>query len=140
MAIMHSPFRYPGGKQILSRLIAHLIHLNDCVGGTYLEPYAGGAGVALSLLFGEHVDRMLINDADPSIFACWNGILYDTNRFLKLLRDTPTTTEEWARQRQIYLNPKRHSSLKLGFATFYLNRCNRSGIIKNGGPIGGQHV
>ncbi|MGC3997498.1 MAG: DNA adenine methylase [Anaeromyxobacter sp.] len=34
--------------------------------------------------------------------------------------------------------PKRHSALRLGFATFYLNRCNRSGIIVNGGPIGGK--
>lgn len=139
MAIMHSPLRYPGGKQILSRLVAHLIHLNGCSGGTYVEPYAGGAGVALALLFGEHVDRVLINDADPCIFACWKAILFETDKFLKMLRKTPTTTEEWARQRHIYQHPRRFSTARLGFATFYLNRCNRSGIIANGGPIGGQH-
>jgi DNA adenine methylase len=139
MAIMYSPLRYPGGKQILSRLIAHLIHLNGAAGGTYVEPYAGGAGVALALLFGEHVDKVIINDADPSIYACWQGILEHTDKFLKLIRDTPTTVEEWERQRQIYLRPKRYSAVRIGFATFFLNRCNRSGIIANGGPIGGKH-
>jgi len=139
MAHAHSPLRYPGGKQILARVLAHLIHLNGARGGIYAEPYAGGAGASLALLFGEHVDRILINDADPSIYAFWHGILHDTDRFLRLLRDTPVTLEEWARQRQTYQHPKRHSALRVGFATFFLNRCNRSGIIPNGGPIGGQH-
>jgi DNA adenine methylase len=138
MAIVHSPLRYPGGKQVLSRLIAHLIKLNNSAGGTYVEPYAGGASIALSLIFGEHVERVVINDADPCIFAFWRGVLHDTEKFVKLLRETPTTVEEWVVQRDIYLHPKRHSQLRLGFATFYLNRCNRSGIIARGGPIGGR--
>jgi DNA adenine methylase len=138
MAIVHSPLRYPGGKQVLSRLVAHLIRLNGCSGGTYVEPYAGGASIALSLLFGEHVERVLINDADPCIYAFWKAALFDTEKFVKLLRETPATVDEWAAQRQIYLHPKRQTTLKLGFAAFYLNRCNRSGIIARGGPIGGQ--
>jgi len=138
MAIVHSPLRYPGGKQVLSRLIAHLIQMNGCTGGVYVEPYAGGASIALSLLFGEYVDRVVINDADVCIHAFWKAVLFDTEKFVKLLRETPTTVEEWAKQREVYLQPKRFGTLKLGFATFYLNRCNRSGIISRGGPIGGQ--
>lgn len=136
--IAHSPLRYPGGKQILGRIVAHLIRLNGASGGTYVEPYAGGAGVALALLFGEHVDRVLINDADPCIYAFWEAVLFDTEGFTKLLRETPATVKEWARQRAIYQNPRRYGSLRVGFATFYLNRCNRSGIIATGGPIGGK--
>jgi DNA adenine methylase len=138
MAITHSPLRYPGGKQVLGRLVAHLIQLNGAAGGTYVEPYAGGAAVAMALLFGEHVERVLINDADPCIYAFWKAVLFQTDKFIELLHDTPTTTREWARQRFIYQHPKRASALRLGFATFYLNRCNRSGIIVSGGPIGGQ--
>jgi len=138
MAIAHSPLRYPGGKQVLTRVLSHLMKLNGVHGGTYAEPFAGGAGAAISLLFGEHVDRVLINDADLCIYAFWNAALYHTERFLKLLRTTPTTVCEWERQRAIYQQPKRHSTLRVGFATFYLNRCNRSGIIGNGGPIGGK--
>jgi DNA adenine methylase len=138
MAIIHSPLRYPGGKQVLSRVIAHLIRLNGSSGGTYVEPYAGGASIALALLFGEHVERVVINDADPCIHAFWKAVLFETEKFVGLLYSTPTSVDEWAEQREIYQQPKRYAALRLGFATFYLNRCNRSGIIARGGPIGGQ--
>lgn len=137
MATSHSPLRYPGGKQVLARVLAHLIALNDCSGGTYAEPYAGGAGAALSLLFSGHVKRLRLNDADPRIFAFWSSVLRGADEFLRLLADTPVTIDEWRRQKAIYLNPSRHDRLALGFATFYLNRCNRSGIISGAGPIGG---
>ncbi len=79
----------------------------------------------------------MLNDADPSIYAFWKAVLGKTDAFLKLLSDTPVSVSEWRRQRDVYLNPSRHSGLRLGFATFYLNRCNRSGIIGNAGLIGG---
>jgi len=132
-----SPLRYPGGKQILARVLGHLIRLNGREGGIYVEPYAGGAGAALSLLYAEYVKQVVINDADSRIYAFWDGVVNQTDQFLKLLRDTPLSVEEWKRQRQIYLKPARNSRLRVGFATFYLNRCNRSGIIGNGGLIGG---
>jgi DNA adenine methylase len=138
MAIAHSPLRYPGGKQILGKIVGHLISLNGATGGTYAEPYAGGAGVALGLLFGEHVDRVLINDRDTRIYSFWRSVLNSTEHFIELLHKTPTSVKEWARQRNIYQHPSRHSQLTVGFAAFYLNRCNRSGIIATGGPIGGQ--
>lgn len=137
MAIPTSPLRYPGGKQILARVLAHLVHVNKREGGIYAEPYAGGGGAALSLLYGEHVQLLLLNDADRNIFAFWDSVLNKTSRFLKLLETTPVTIREWERQREVYRHPSRHSLLRLGFATFYLNRCNRSGIIGNGSVIGG---
>ncbi len=138
MPSAHSPLRYPGGKQILTRVIAHLIRINDTGGGVYVEPYAGGAGAAIGLLFGEHVHRIMINDADYCVFAMWSAILNQSSAFLDLIQGTPLTVAEWGRQRAIYQNPRKHKRLLVGFATFYLNRCNRSGIIKNGGPIGGK--
>ena len=132
-----SPLRYPGGKTTLGHFLGEVITLNgiqDCV---YAEPFAGGAGAALSLLYSEHVSRILINDADPCVFAFWDSVLNQPGRFLSLLAETPLTIDEWRRQRNIYRTPKRHSRLRLGFATFFLNRCNRSGIIMNAGPIGG---
>jgi len=132
-----SPLRYPGGKQVLSRVLARLIRLNGAAGGTYIEPYAGGGGAALSLLMGEYVDRILINDADPRICAFWVAAIERTDEFIELIRTTAITVAEWRRQRDVYQRLRRHSMLRVGFATFYLNRCNRSGIIANGGPIGG---
>lgn len=132
-----SPLRYPGGKQVLTRVLASFIELNSLDGCVYAEPYAGGAGAALSLLYSEHVSRILLNDADPSVFAFWRSLLGDTDGFLRLVRDTPLTVDEWTRQRQIYRSRATESQLRLGFSTFYLNRTNRSGIIKDAGVIGG---
>lgn len=132
-----SPLRYPGGKQILARVLGHLVQINGREDGVYAEAYAGGAGAALNLLFAERVGRIMLNDADPSIYAFWDAVLNQTDAFLRLLADTPVSVSEWHRQRNIYLHQSRYSRLSVGFATFYLNRCNRSGIIGNGGLIGG---
>lgn len=139
MDISCSPFRYPGGKQVLARALGAVIRLNGCEGGVYAEPYAGGCGAGLNLLFSERVAGLMINDADSRIYAFWQAILTKTDAFLELLRDTPVTVSEWRRQKDTYERAGARSMLQTGFATFYLNRCNRSGIISNGGPIGGQH-
>lgn len=122
---------------MLSRVLARLISSNGVEGGIYAEPYAGGAGAALALLFSESVNKLLLNDADPCIFAMWDSVLNRTEDFIRLIVDTPLSVDEWRRQKSIYRAPQDHDLLELGFATFYLNRTNRSGIISNAGPIGG---
>ena len=139
MPIVNSPLRYPGGKAVLSEFLADVLTINGIQDGTYVEPYAGGAGAALNLLFAEHVHRIVLNDADPCIFAFWDTILHRKNDFIRRLQETPVTIEEWKRQRDIYQQQANHSRIKVAFASFFLNRCNRSGIIVNGGPIGGLH-
>ncbi|VEN74227.1 conserved hypothetical protein [Candidatus Desulfarcum epimagneticum] len=132
-----SPLRYPGGKAGLSSFFFKVIeenHISDC---TYIEPYAGGAGAALTLLFLEKVAKIIINDIDISIYAFWKSILRNTKRFIDKTNKTEVTVEEWKRQREIYKN--KHSSIfSRGFATFFLNRTNRSGIIE-ARPIGGMN-
>lgn len=137
MAIVNSPLRYPGGKSVLSNFFGVVLTINGMQDGTYVEPYAGGAGAALNLLFAEHVHRIVLNDADPCVFAIWNAILHRKGDFIRRLQETPVTIDEWKRQRNIYQEQSRHSRIKVAFASFFLNRCNRSGIIVNGGPIGG---
>lgn len=131
-----SPLRYPGGKSFLTPFLADAIHLNAIQGGTYIEPCAGGAGAALNLLFGAYVSFIHINDVDPCVFSFWHSVVFHTEEFLELLDRTGINVVTWRRQREIIRYPHRHSRLKVGFATFYLNRCNRSGAL-NGGPIGG---
>jgi len=133
-----SPLRYPGGKAGLSGFLGEVIRLNDLADAIYAEPFAGGAGAALRLLFSERVSRVLINDIDRCVCAFWQAVLTRHERFLQLLGETPVTIEEWHRQRETYLYPSRHSTVDVGFATFFLNRCNRSGILPTGGPIGGH--
>jgi DNA adenine methylase len=131
-----SPLRYPGGKTSLTNFLTEVIHLNNLDGAVYVEPYAGGAGAALNLLFDEEVSEIFLNDLDKRIYCFWKAILNHTAEFVKLLRDTPVSVSQWKKQRAIYANPSRCSVVELGFATFYLNRCNHSGVL-NGGPIGG---
>ena len=136
MPVTKSPLRQPGGKTQLASYVKHLLDINN-THKTYIEPFAGGFGVALELLFDGSVEEVVLNDYDSSIFAIWNSILNNYDDFKNLLINTPLTINEWHRQQQIHLKFKNNpTSVENGFATFYLNRTNRSGII-NAGPIGG---
>lgn len=134
---LDSPLRYPGGKGRLAPFFMDLLEGEGLTGGWYCEPYAGGAGVALALLFGEYVQSVHINDLSPAIHAFWRSVLEHTEELVRLVRDTPITVEEWRRQRAIHRSPTDHGTLEVGFATFFLNRTSRSGIIGYGGVIGG---
>lgn len=131
----YSPLRYPGGKASLAGFFEKIIKYNKLNGCTYIEPYAGGAGAALSLLFLEKVDNIVINDLDRSIYSFWKSIVNNTDEFIDMVFTTPVNMDEWHRQKEIN-RKKDENELALGFSTFYLNRTNRSGIL-NGGPIGG---
>ena len=136
-AMNYSPLRYPGGKSRLAPFISLLIQKSKIENPVYVEPFAGGAGVALSLLLNSIVDEIVINDYDKAIYSVWRALLTETNRFIELIEDTPLNIEEWRVQKRIYDEEGSRYSLKLGFAAFYLNRTNRSGILSNAGPIGG---
>jgi DNA adenine methylase len=133
----NSPLRYPGGKAVLTDFIAATIEANGIRECVYAEPYAGGAGAAINLLLSGKVERIILNDADRNIWAFWKSILDHTDDFLDLVNEAQLTVKEWILQREIYETPKGRSTLERGFAAFYLNRCNRSGILTNGGVIGG---
>jgi DNA adenine methylase len=109
---------------------------NRLVGGHYLEPFAGGASVGLSLLFDEIAEVVHINDIDPGVFSFWTSVLHHTDAFCHRVEQVPLTVDEWHRQRAVYFESD--DPVELGFATFFLNRTNRSGIIATAGVIGGQ--
>ena len=130
-----SPLRYPGGKASLTELFIDLIRKNK-LNGTYVEPYAGGAGAALGLLMSGTVERIIINDLDPAVKAFWDAVVYDGENFIDRIEATPLTITEW-RQQKVQYKRDDATTIDKGFAFFYLNRTNRSGII-NAGPIGGM--
>ena len=121
----YSPLRYPGGKSKLYPFVAEVIRNADISHPIYVEPFAGGV-----------VEEIVINDYDKAIYSMWRAILTQTKSFIQLIKDTPLTVDEWHRQKEIYTYHNSKYSLELGFATFYLNRTNRSGIL-SAGPIGG---
>lgn len=132
-----SPLRYPGGKAALAGFFKGLIDDLGIENPRYVEPFAGGVGAGLALLVDDAVASIVINDVDPAVFSFWSSVVNDTQRFLDLVVDTPVTIDEWRLQRDTYQRADRRDRLALGFAFFYLNRTNRSGIL-NAGVIGGQ--
>lgn len=133
--MFYSPLRYPGGKNKLAKFIAKICVDND-INGHYVEPYAGGASVALHLLIEGKVEKITINDFDRSIYAFWHSVLNNTNKLCNLIENTEINIENWQKARSTQKNKSKAKLLELGFSTFFLNRTNISGII-NAGVIGG---
>lgn len=131
-----SPLRYPGGKNKTYKYVKFLVKTNSIT--TYIEPFCGGAAVALKLLFNGDVNRIMINDFDRSIYAMWYSILNHTEEFIEKIMTARFTIEEWDKQQKLQKNKNEVSLIELGYSTFYLNRTNRSGIIQ-AGPIGGKN-
>lgn len=133
----YTPLRYPGGKAKIAPYIKSIIKNRE---GKlkYIEPFAGGAACGLSLLFEGFVSEITINDFDLGIYSFWKSVVYDTDRFVIAIENAPLSINEWSKQKKIYEEYiDSNSCFELGFATFYLNRTNRSGILK-AGPIGGK--
>lgn len=137
MPLATSPLRYPGGKTCMLGPVSRILRGNKLERGHYAEPYAGGCGLALALLYGGFVSDIHVNDIDRSIWSFWYSVLNHTEEFIELMEKTPINMKEWERQRRIIQSPESVDPMTLGFAVFFLNRTNRSGIIKRAGVIGG---
>lgn len=132
-----SPLRYPGGKAKFYLYVRGILEQNNLLGETYIEPFAGGAGLAIKLLLNNDVKQIVINDFDYAIYSFWYSVLHHTKRLCEMIEHTDITPHEWHRQKEVYLNQESRDIFEVGFATFFLNRTNVSGIIK-GGLIGGS--
>ena len=133
-----SPLRYPGGKARLAPFLGDLLKDQaKPLPRVFVEPFAGGAGAGLSLLQQGVVEHLVLNDANPGIAAFWISVLHHTDEFCELIRSTPASLENWYRMKSILDNPLGVDTLTLGFAAFFLNRTNHSGIIEKARPIGG---
>lgn len=133
---LYTPLRYPGGKARFAPLISQLMRSNSIAGGHYLEPYAGGAGVALELLFHGDASHVHINDFDPALFDFWSSVTQQPEAILRMLHDTPVDINQWHHWRAVLRGEIEVCQVERGFATLFMNRTNRSGVLK-GGVIGG---
>lgn len=137
MPITPSPLRYPGGKTKLYEYVKKVLDINN-LHGTYIEPFAGGAGLAIKLLLNKEVKRIVINDSDLAIYSFWYSVLNNTDELCDFVKTVRIDNYKWKQSREIYFHPLKYSTLELGKATLFLNRVNRSGVLK-GGIIGGKN-
>jgi DNA adenine methylase len=132
-----SPLRYPGGKNCIFSFASQLFYDNDLIGISYAEPYAGGAGLALRLLFEEYVSDIYINDLDKSIYLFWEAILNRPDEFCEWIKSVKINVTNWRKYKEIQSGSDNFfDSFEIAKSTFFLNRTNVSGVIK-GGIIGG---
>lgn len=136
MPTTFTPIRYPGGKSKIFPLVDSIIVESGLEGCTYAEAYCGGAGLAMKLLLLGRVSKVILNDIDPAVYSMWDAIVNHPDELCAFIEGTELNIPEWKAQRKVYLTSGA-PSLELGKAAFYLNRTNRSGILR-GGPIGGM--
>lgn len=136
MTDYYSPLRYPGGKSKLYPMVKSILVSNNLLGGTYVEPFAGGAGLALKLLLNNDVRRIVLNDIDPAIYYFWKAILNESDRFCNAIDKVNITIDEWKKQKRIFKEGNINNEFEFAFSVFFLNRTNVSGVLK-GGVIGG---
>ncbi|HHA3813187.1 TPA: DNA adenine methylase [Klebsiella pneumoniae] len=134
----NTPLRYPGGKGKLSNFMLNVIEVNKLSPIHYAEPYAGGAGLALKLLDLQVAEKIILNDINISIYAFWHSVLNNADALCSIIENTSVNMDEWHKQKEIIINTRKYDLLTIGFSTFFLNRTNRSGILK-GGVIGGKN-
>jgi DNA adenine methylase len=136
MSALNSPLRYPGGKNCIFSFVSSLISENNLDGCKYIEPYAGGAGLALRLLYEEYAESVVINDLDPFVYAFWDVCTAQPDRLIAWIERTPVTVESWKECKEIIRRADSRDQFSLATSFFFLNRTNVSGVL-NGGIIGG---
>lgn len=136
--IHYSPLRYPGGKNCIFSFVSKLFYENNLIGASYAEPYAGGAGLALRLLFEGYVNHVYINDLDRSIYSFWFTLLNKPAEFCNWINEVEISIENWNKYKDLQRRAHELDEFELAKSTFFLNRTNVSGVIK-GGVIGGQN-
>jgi DNA adenine methylase len=135
MPVTDSPLRYPGGKTQLAPVVSRLLTRNNLQGGHYAEPFAGGAGIAWRLLFNGQVSEIWLNDINPAVYAFWNAAVNKAEILCERIEQAALTLKEWQHQREVFKDVQA-KPIDRAFATLYMNRTNRSGIL-DGGVIGG---
>jgi DNA adenine methylase len=135
MPVTYTPLRYPGGKNALAGFLRDVIKVNNLRNPNYIEPYCGGAGAALNLLFSEVVSDIYLNDIDAAVYSFWRFTVTDPEEMCDRIASARLSVKEWERQKLRLRGPR--PTRDLAFAALYLNRVNRSGILR-AGLIGGR--
>ncbi len=130
-----SPLRYPGSKRRLAGFIRKTLEINDFRPKLYIEPFIGGASVALQLLVDDVVDQVILIDIDPLIAHFWEAVFFDTSWLVNQILSIDVSLEKWNEFKTFKPKSKRDFAL----TCLFLNRTSFSGIMRNEvGPLGGR--
>lgn len=139
-----SPLRYPGGK---ARMAAFLGEVYDQQIGPmdieiWMEPFAGGAGVGLTLLDQKLVEEVWLAEMNPALAAFWRAVVDQGDQLADQVEHLTPNLALWQASTDLLkaaADGDQLDDLQLGLAAFIVNRCSRSGIVNHrAGPIGGK--
>lgn len=134
-----SPLRYPGGKsrlidQIYARLLPNKMD-------TFVELFAGGASLGLSLLDAGAIKTLVLNDLDPMVYAFWDSVLHSPGYLMARLERFSPNMAAFLEAKDILgraANGDRSIPQDmLAWSFFLLNRTCFGGII-TAGPLCGK--
>jgi len=124
-----SLFRYPGGKTwLVPRVLRWLTGLSDRP-AEFIEPFAGGGIVSLTIADQRLVDRVTMVELDSEIAAVWQTILTGDGLWLADQIAAFNLTDNTVAAVLLDPNP---SLRDIAFRTILKNRINRGGIIAPG--------
>lgn len=130
-----SPLRYPGSKRSLFSFIKKTFEINKIHPSIFIEPFAGGASVALQMLQENLTDQIILVDVDPWITSFWQTVFFDTDWLVEQIYSIDVTIEKWHELKGSNPTSTRDQAL----TCFFLNRTSFSGILEASvGPIGGK--
>jgi DNA adenine methylase len=86
-----------------------------------LKRYAGGAGLALRLLFEEFAGTIVINDMDPLVHAFWCMCISEPERFIGWIERTPVSVATWKRCKEKIRRRESEDDFELATSFFFLN-------------------
>lgn len=130
-----SPLRYPGGKRRLVPYIAALLRENELEPDLFVEPFAGGASVALELASLGLVKKIALADLDPWIASFWRTVFEDCDWLCRKVETMTVDLVTWDRLKRTRAQSRRWQAL----ACLFLNRTSFNGTLhRSAGPIGGR--
>jgi DNA adenine methylase len=133
--VVLSPLRYPGGKRRLTPYLAAALKVNDLEPDLLVEPFAGGASVALELLATGKVRRIGLAERDPYLAAFWSTVFFDSEWLCRRIDDLEVSLATWERMKRGRFASRRSRAL----ACLFLNRTSFNGTLHTrAGPIGGK--
>ncbi len=128
-----SPFRYPGGKTwLVPRIRAWLANLQFCP-ADFIEPFAGGAIVGLTVAFEGLAEHVTLVELDEKVGAVWDTIINrgDGEWLAEQIETFDVTLENVT----AFLARDDLALREKAFQTIVHNRVSRGGIMAEGAGL-----
>ncbi|MBI3733855.1 MAG: DNA adenine methylase [Chloroflexi bacterium] len=129
-----SPFRYPGGKTWLVPRTRQWLATLPIKPLRFIEPFAGGAIVGLTVAFEELARSVILVERDEQVAAVWTTIL-NTRDGAEWLADRIATFDLTPTSVNTLLSSRARSAKERAFQTIVQNRISHGGILAPGAGV-----